>query len=38
VRKFYRKEGDKVMGRAVEKASNFSINKAHALLRHNNEK
>ncbi len=37
VRKFCRKEGDKVMGGAVEKASNFSINKAHALLRHNNE-
>ncbi len=37
VGKFYRKGGDEVMGVAVDKAPTCSINKAHALLGHNDE-
>jgi hypothetical protein len=34
---FSRKEGDKVMGRAADKAPSYSIKKTHELLEHNNE-
>jgi hypothetical protein len=34
---FCRKGGDEVMGGAVDKAPTDSINKAHALLGHNND-
>jgi hypothetical protein len=37
VGKFYRKGSDEVMGEAADKAPTYSINKAHALLGHNNE-
>ncbi len=37
VDKFCIKGGDKLMGGAADKAPTYSINKAHALLGHNNE-